>query len=189
MTGLYCSRLARRATACLAVLAALPLVSSICLGLTRLPALADFPAEATTAPSRPQRLAERIDHRHASRFRRQLESELDREANFAGHFRLVELGCGTDCRTLAIVDLDTGRVFVPKETEATVHGLRCATKVVLFAPDSRLLVLARSRGEATRVDFFVWDQRELRRIYSMTTSTSELCSRGLGRYVSRPSEN
>lgn len=32
-------------------------------------------------------------------------------ANLAGHFTVVEWGCGTSCQQFAIVDLRTGRIF------------------------------------------------------------------------------
>lgn len=33
--------------------------------------------------------------------------------NFAGHYTIVEWGCGTDCGEMAIVDAKTGRIFQP----------------------------------------------------------------------------
>jgi hypothetical protein len=37
--------------------------------------------------------------------------EMGSGPNFAGHFTIVELGCGTDCRFAFIADLATGKVY------------------------------------------------------------------------------
>ncbi len=54
-------------------------------------------------------------------------------ANFAGHYRAeVTSGCGTECRVLTIIDLNTGQV---------VHNKGYGSSGVEYYPDSRLLLL------------------------------------------------
>jgi hypothetical protein len=66
------------------------------------------------------------------------------KANFAGHYRIEQISCGTACITILIVNVITGRVFLrqpfgslsvgPFETNGRAYrGLK-------FEPDSRLLV-------------------------------------------------
>jgi hypothetical protein len=33
--------------------------------------------------------------------------------NFAGHYRIVDIGCGSDCTFIFVVDVITGRVYYP----------------------------------------------------------------------------
>lgn len=42
-----------------------------------------------------------------------LEGGIKNGPNFAGAFIIVEWGCGSPCRTLAIVDARSGKVFLP----------------------------------------------------------------------------
>jgi hypothetical protein len=62
-------------------------------------------------------------------------------ANFAGHYSMVEIGCGTSCRFAFVVDLLTGTVgsFPYGGEEQYQMGL-------LFSPDSRLLRVRWSDG-------------------------------------------
>lgn len=67
-------------------------------------------------------------------FRKQDKEALSRalstEANFAGRYRIVEWGCGTECQTGAIIELKTGKLVMLPTSE---WGR-------LYRPDSRLLV-------------------------------------------------
>lgn len=44
-------------------------------------------------------------------FREAVLSDLKKGKNFAGAYRLVQVGCGTGCAMITIIDLRTGRVF------------------------------------------------------------------------------
>jgi hypothetical protein len=46
-------------------------------------------------------------------FRTRLTDAAKEPPNFAGHFRVVYWGCGSNCSAGALVDLETGRVFPP----------------------------------------------------------------------------
>ena len=45
------------------------------------------------------------------RFRTVLREGAKEGANFAGHYTVVEWGCGTECWQAAIIDAETGRVY------------------------------------------------------------------------------
>src|SRR5438552_2640156 len=47
------------------------------------------------------------------RFRTVLREGAQEGPNFAGHYTVVEWGCGTECWQAAIIDTETGRVFPP----------------------------------------------------------------------------
>jgi len=81
--------------------------------------------------------------------------------NFAGHFTIIEWGCGSECQRSAIVDAKTGAVYFPEFTSS--WGM-------LYRPDSNLLIVnpidpqavADDRVPAWMVtEFYQWDGRKL----------------------------
>lgn len=49
----------------------------------------------------------------ARRFRTALREGTRKGPNFAGHYTVVEWGCGTECQQMAIVNAKTGHVYIP----------------------------------------------------------------------------
>jgi hypothetical protein len=45
------------------------------------------------------------------RFATQIRTQATLPANFAGHYKIAEWGCGSQCLSIAIVDLKTGDVY------------------------------------------------------------------------------
>ena len=62
-----------------------------------------------------------------------------RGANFAGHYRVVDWGCGTACGVYVIVDERTGKVFEPPEIS---KGVDLGVAGPEFRRDSTLMVVA-----------------------------------------------
>ena len=50
-----------------------------------------------------------------ARLRQTLEALKPKAPNFAGHYYITEVGCGTNCIYLAFIDLKTGSVSFPFE--------------------------------------------------------------------------
>lgn len=75
-------------------------------------------------------------HPWARSFRTRLRNVAAEGANFAGHYALVNWGCGTECQGSLLVDVRTGKVVGLKGSDeplATARG-------VAFRIDSRLLI-------------------------------------------------
>jgi hypothetical protein len=70
-------------------------------------------------------------HPKARVFRTALREAARKGPNFAGHYTVVEWGCGTECQAFAIVDANNGRVHFPE------IGLRLSAD---FRRDSALFV-------------------------------------------------
>ncbi len=51
----------------------------------------------------------------ASRFRTVLLAGAKKGPNFAGHYTIVEWGCGSSCTSIAVVDVINGRIVFPDE--------------------------------------------------------------------------
>lgn len=96
-----------------------------------LPRFEDYPAtDAFTGEPAPVDLE---SHPDAKTFRTALTRDAEagaEQARFAGHYRIVVIGCGTSCKAVWAVDLIDG----------SVHSLFTASYGVAFRPDSRLIV-------------------------------------------------
>ncbi len=53
------------------------------------------------------------DNSEAKRFQTKLEQANQGQVNFAGHYIVTSWGCGAMCKTMAIIDVKTGKVFFP----------------------------------------------------------------------------
>ena len=99
-------------------------------GATRAPRFADYPAGAvfrgTPAPPDFKRSPA------ADRFAPLLREGARRGPNFAGHLRVVEWSCGTNCQSWMIVNTKSGRIH--DSPEPGVFGLE-------YQLNSRLLVV------------------------------------------------
>src|SRR5436309_2072209 len=80
------------------------------------PRFEDFPSEVADKPASAQIRGPDLDsHPLAKRYRTILRRGAAGEANFAGHFNAIRIGCGSSCAFLAIVNRSTGRVYFPAE--------------------------------------------------------------------------
>ncbi len=112
----------------------------------------DFPAEMSG------QTLERVDfdsHPDAISFRSRFSALVGRPANFAGHYRLLFWGCGTECQQFSIVDVKTGQVFMD-ESWSTSLG-------VSFRADSTLLITNPGARPTMRMKtgYYQWDGKQL----------------------------
>ncbi len=96
-----------------------------------IPAFASFPAgrEYRGAPAS----VDFASDPDARRFQTVLEAGIRNGPNFAGHFRIVTWGCGTQCQSYVTVDVATGRIFGDSALEFDCYDPK-------FRVDSRLVV-------------------------------------------------
>ncbi len=55
-----------------------------------------------------------IDFTHnprLERFKEVLSQEVKKGPNFSGAYRIIELGCGTNCTQIIIVNIETGKIY------------------------------------------------------------------------------
>ena len=83
-------------------------------------------------------------------------------ANFAGHYVVIQWGCGSQCVMMAIVDLKTGNVYPPPLSGGSELNLpldNLSDMETDFRPDSSLMVLRNAcrnfRGECGTY-YFNW---------------------------------
>jgi hypothetical protein len=70
-------------------------------------------------------------HKDARQFRTRLAAPFEKDTLFAGHYRIVRIGCGMDCQLNFIIDLADGSVM----------SLRDSTYGSLYQSGSRLLII------------------------------------------------
>jgi hypothetical protein len=135
--------------------------------VTKLPKFADYPVtEKFTGPLQPIKIVSK----KAKQYRTMLRNGYKEGVNFAGHYVLVEWGCGSPCQEHAIVDAHTGTVYViPGETNWGVD----------YKPDSKLLILNPREEEQGRlvvpadVVYLVWENNKLHEVYRIAEEDNE----------------
>ena len=96
----------------------------------------------------------------ASRYRTTIRRGADGPPNFAGHFRVVTCGCGSDCHDLALVDIETGSVCLVERLHAAV-GYEYHLDSSLLLSDTASMISGWKPGDPTAFEFssesYVWD--------------------------------
>jgi hypothetical protein len=125
------------------------------------------------------------------RYRTVLRNGIKSGANFAGHYAVVNWGCGTSCSSFAVVNLKTGKVITPGGISA-VSGDHLDSSVdekflpdglqlgwgYRFRLDSRLLVLVGALNEDEAWEgayYFLLEKDQLKPIHR--TRVEKKCDR------------
>ena len=122
--------------------------------------------------------AVKITTRAERMFRTRLTDASKQSPNFAGHYRFATWGCGSECISGAIIDLETGRVFAPPlatENGGAMYFSVCQSAYensgVDFRVNSRLLILRCGLNYSERLKtnvpdayYFVWDGQQFKEI-------------------------
>jgi hypothetical protein len=137
------------------------------LAATKTPQYKAFPAQVFTGKP----AAAKPVSKEARQFRTVIREGAQSGPNFAGHYTIVSWGCGTACIQVAIVDAQTGAVFMPGFYIAFSLNLEQEKlrdeEPLHFKPDSKLLVVVGSRNEKGEgVYFYKWDAAKLTLIHS-----------------------
>lgn len=141
----------------------------------RAPRFEDYPAPASfkgrPAPAK-------IIGSKAKLFRTAIRKGASSGPNFAGHYTLVMWGCGSSCMQFAIVDAQTGTVYIPAglmqlDTDPWMqHDPLASEEPVQFRKDSQLLILVGGGyiGRKPRLKgkyFYEWTGNDLQLITSI----------------------
>ena len=115
----------------------------------------------------------RLTTKAERRFQTRLMSASKERPNFAGHYRFTGWGCGSNCASAALIDLQTGQVFPPplggyeggRDPWISCPGL-FASPYAEYRLDSRLMVIRCSSREPMAPDlhYYVWEGLAFREI-------------------------
>src|ERR1043166_1746429 len=114
-------------------------------------------------------------HRLARLYRTSIREQLhDEGINFAGHYTIAVMGCGTGCSITAIVDARNGNAYIPRaldgwNVESGVYDFADNEDFQTFRADSRLLKIigAPRLGPDERwgpggIYYYEWNNNRLR---------------------------
>jgi len=98
--------------------------------------------------------------------------------NFAGHYTLIQIGCGAATSCVAIADATTGRVYFPPNLRSASSLERDTGSFDLerlnYRIDSRLLIVAGVANEDEKTEgmtTYLWDGGKLRVLRSVPAAT------------------
>ena len=139
----------------------------------RLPRFEDYPvAEIWRGTPTPPKLTSRSERLYRTR----LTDAAKELPNFAGHYRFATWGCGSECISGAIIDLQSGDVYSPPSPGDTAHFSVCESAYedsgVDFRLDSRLILLRCGLNYSERLGknvpdayYFVWDGNSFKAVH------------------------
>ncbi len=117
-------------------------------------------------------------HRLARMYRTSIREQLQEEGiNFAGHYTIVVMGCGTGCSITAIVDARNGNAYFPQVFEGwtSVMGdyeFKEGEDIRTFKANSRLIkaigrprLSDREEWGASGVYYYEWTNNQLRQVH------------------------
>jgi hypothetical protein len=133
---------------------------------SRLPRFEDYPVIElfTGTPAAPV-----IETRGAKKYQTSIRRGVEQGANFAGHYIVIRLGCGSGCVLLPIVDARTGVIHRPPMTdpfEFVMPMVGPLSSEVEFRPDSRLWTMTACPEQQSRWDgpcfrfYFLWQDEK-----------------------------
>src|SRR5437868_1859738 len=117
----------------------------------------------------------------ASSFRTRLREGAREGVNFAGHYTMVQWGCGAGCLDAGVIDAKTGMVYLPDEIAGfMVWFWNDNDEALQFKPNSRLLVLsgapaseANSGSPKTGLYYYEWTGTRLKLIKFVAKSRED----------------
>jgi hypothetical protein len=128
-----------------------------------LPTFADYPATGKLK-GKPARA--RIRTKDARMYRTAITEGAKEGPNFAGHYTIVQWGCGTACLGFAIVDANTGRVTMSPFYVGMGYDLGDELRerdLIEYKLDSRLLIVTGTRDDRGQGQYFyAWDGKRLK---------------------------
>ena len=108
-------------------------------------------------------------HKEARKYQTMLRQRSKQGPNFAGHYTIVTIGCGTSCAGIAVVDAQTGHVYFPQNLH---HVFWAGWWHEPYGPEfkltSRLLIAygqVNSEDAPYGVSYFEWTGREFKLLH------------------------
>lgn len=127
-----------------------------------------------------------VRHGVAHTYRTVIRDQAALGPNFAGHYTLIEIGCGAATSCVAIADAKTGRVYFPSNVGSASSLLRDTGKFDLrrlnYRVGSTLLIVAGEPNENLKregMSYYLWTGSKLKLIRFVPAVT--LCRKSSGR--------
>ena|SRR5690242_1421573 len=147
------------------------------------PDFKQYPADVYAGKPAPLNLH---SHRMARTYRTSIREQLQEKGiDFAGHYTIAVIGCGTGCSITAIVDARNGKAYFPPaldgwNVETGVYDFADNEDVQTFRADSRLLkIIGAPRLGADQgwgpggIYYYEWKNNRLRQVRFRPTKRAE----------------
>jgi hypothetical protein len=147
------------------------------------PDFKQYPADVYAGKPAPLNLR---SHPMARTYRTSIREQIHEQGiNFAGHFTVAVMGCGTGCSITAIVDARNGVAYFPREldgwnVEPGVYEFADNEDVRTFRADSRLLKIigaprlsADERWGPGGIYYYEWKNNRLRQVQFVPTQRAK----------------
>ncbi|MFZ6747651.1 hypothetical protein [Undibacterium sp. Ren11W] len=119
-----------------------------------------YPVEIISTTSRKKRSSLQ---NCAKQYKTVITNAMQEPVNFAGHYRVVTLGCGTDCRGFAVVDKVSGVTYTLPGVEFVAGVMGNEEARIQFKTDSRLFIITGSKNDENEGKFhYLWSGKELK---------------------------
>lgn len=145
------------------------------------PTFENYPADVYAGKPAPLKVN---SHRLARTYRTSIREQLhDEGINFAGHYTLAVMGCGTGCSITAIIDARNGQAYFPQ----VLNGWTSVTgdymfeegeDIRTFRTNSRLIKAigrprlgADERWGPSGVYYYEWKDNQLQQVHYVSTSS------------------
>ena len=116
------------------------------------------------------------DSKLTKRFKTMLSSYLDAGPNFAGEYALASWGCGSSCLRHAIINVQNGRTFWPKEIEATFNLLSCSKDTLYFQSASKLLIVNKKHeDDQIEQTYMIWEKSRFKLVTKRVIREKDFC--------------
>jgi len=95
------------------------------------------------------------------KFKTVIVTEAAKGPNFAGSYRIVHWGCGSDCIVFVVADLKTGKVYDPPFESLLLidfrqSGKEALRKGLIYRQDSRMLIVDGCPTEHCGTFYYEW---------------------------------
>jgi len=108
---------------------------------------------------------------HWRKFRTRIREGAANPPNFAGAFRIVKWGCGSDCIMFALIDLRDGSIYDPPFDSLWLDAYAVYGwygKGLVFRPDSSLLIVDGCPTEKCATYYYEWTGTSFKLVYTKT---------------------
>lgn len=130
------------------------------------------------APRRTSWAAPSVNTGQARLYRTVIREEAKLGPDFAGHYKLVRIGCGAATTCIAIADAATGKVTFPPNLRVATALLfdtgQVNVETLNYRRNSRLLIVAGSPNEDERrtgLSYYLWGAGKLRLVRFVPAAT------------------
>jgi hypothetical protein len=112
----------------------------------------------------------------ARQYKTVITLSMSEPANFAGHYRVVQWGCGTDCRGFAIVNKLTGKTYTLPGIDYIGGVMGNDENRLDYRKDSRLFIITGAMNDEIEGKFFYLWKNEKLQLLAKTTVTKQTLS-------------